>query len=103
MHIETQQKWSAIIAEQQASRLTVVKFCQQAQISTSTFYQRKRELANIAKPATAFVKATVTESVTLVEKATPAPIQLTTGQVSLSLPGNTSADYLTQLINGIAA
>ena len=101
MQIETQQKWSAIISKQQASSLTVVEFCQQAQIATSTFYQRKRELAKVAEPASTFVKATVTESITVAKQATPEPIQLTTDKVSLHLPGNTSANYLAQLIKGI--
>lgn len=103
MHIETQQKWLAIIAEQQASCLTVVKFCQQQQISTSTFYQRKRELAKAVESETTFVRATVTEPVTVAKQATPEPVLLTTGQVSLTLSAHTSADYLAQLIKGINA
>ena len=101
MHIDTQQKWSAIIAEQQASRLTVVKFCQQAQIATSTFYQRRRELAKVAEPAATFIRAKVTESVTVEKKVTPEPMLLTAGQVSLTLFAHTSADYLAKLIKGI--
>ena len=93
----TQEKWSAIIADQQTSQLTVAQYCRQQQISPSSFYQRKRELESGA-PVT-FFKATVTKSVEL--QVSNEPIRLNVGDISLSLPCQTSAQYLAELVRGI--
>ena len=100
MQSSTKQKWSSIIAEQKASQLTVAAFCRQAKISPSTFYQRKREIESV-NIATTFVKATVTKSVEMVQDNKP--ITLTIGEVNLSLPHSTQADYLVAVIRGLQA
>ena len=93
----TKEKWSAIFAEQQQSQLTVAQYCRQQQISPSSFYQRKRELETQA--SSSFVKATVTKSVEM--QVVNARIILNVGEVNLSLPSQTSAHYLAELVRGL--
>lgn len=99
----TRDKWSAIIAEQQTSSLSVKQFCHQQRISTSVFYQRKRALNELAahKPAQTFVKTKVTKEFSVAGDNTP--ISLCIGKVCVSLPSSTDANYLVTLIKGINA
>ena len=101
MQSATEQKWTAYIEQQQKSNLTVAQFCQQIHISPSTFYQRKRELNQQSSSNASFIKATVTQQVE-VETAC-APLLLSLGNVTLSLPSQTPADYIVSLINGISS
>lgn len=98
MQSSTKQKWSTIIAEQQASQLTVAAFCRQAHISPSTFYQRKREINGKSVNPT-FVKATMTKSIEIEQGNEP--ITLFTGQMKIAFPLTIKAEYLATLIRGL--
>ena len=39
----SQEQWQTIIDDQQTSGLTIIDYCQQQQLSTSSFYAVKRE------------------------------------------------------------
>lgn len=95
----TQEKWRAIIANQQASALSINAFCKQHHISASAFYQRKRELRAQSQNGHHFVKATVTESLELTSHAST--ILISTGDVNIRLPADTSSKFLAQLLKGL--
>lgn len=100
MQPNTHKKWLAIVAQQKQSTLTIEQFCTQLKISPSTFYQRKRELTILTQPDTSFIKASITQTV---EVETPVPpIQLTLGDVNLTLPSQTSPQFLAALINELS-
>lgn len=99
MQLATQKKWSAIVKEQQLSQLSVTQFCRQQNISPSVFYQRKRQLTNQCHSQSTFIKAVVTEQLEIQQVSEP--LILTVGQTRLSLPSQTSPEYLSQLIKGI--
>lgn len=101
MQLATQQKWTAFIEQQQESNLTIAQFCKQLSVSPSTFYQRKRELNLLPNTDSSFIKATVTQKLEI-EKIR-AQILLNVGKVNLSLPPQTSADYIFSIINGISS
>jgi putative transposase len=101
MQLATQQKWAAFIEQQQESNLTIAQFCKQLSVSPSTFYQRKRELNLLPNTSSSFIKATVTQQLEI--ETTRAPILLNLGKVNLSLPPQTSADYIVSIINGISS
>ena len=99
MQPATQEKWRTIIASQQASALSVNAFCKQHHISTSAFYQRKRELRAQSQRDHHFVKATVTETLDLTSHAST--ILISTGNVNIHLPADTSPEFLAQLLKGL--
>ena len=101
MQLATQQKWAAFIEQQQNSSLTIEQFCKHQSISPSIFYQRKRELSVLPNTRSSFIKATVTQQLEI--ETTCAPIILNLGKINLSLPAQTSADYIVSLINGISS
>ncbi len=100
MQLATQQKWTAFIEQQQKSNLTIAQFCQQLNVSPSTFYQRKRELSERPDTRASFIKASITQQVEI--ETTCAPFLLNLGKVSLSLPPETPANYIVSLIKGLS-
>ena len=54
------EEWVDLIKQQPASGLTIKDFCRQHQLSTSTFYARKANLANV-DTAGPFVKVKVAD------------------------------------------
>lgn len=91
--MRSQEQWRAIIKAQQASGLTIVDYCQQNELSTTSFYAVKKKLR---LSSTSFVRAKITQQVEVVEA--PASIMLTVGKVNVTLPATTSATYLSQLL-----
>ena len=97
MQPATQQKWLTIVEQQKQSDLTILQFCRQINISPSTFYQRKRELATLSQPSAPFIKAQITQTVEVETQLEP--ICLTLGKANLTLPLQTTPQYLAALIN----
>ena len=95
----TQEKWRAIIANQQACALSVNAFCKQHHISTSAFYQRKRELRAQSQSSHHFVKATVTETLEVTSHSSA--MVISTGNIIIRLPADTSPKFLVQLLKGL--
>lgn len=89
-------QWQSIIEAQQSSGSTVIDFCRQHNISTSTFYAARKKLEPISR---GFVRATLTQEVELV---TQAPIELTVGLAKVTLPCATSPSYLAQVLRELA-
>ena len=92
----SQVQWETIIEDQQTSGLTIIDYCQQQQLSTSSFYAVKKKLGLTLGN---FVRAKITQQVELIEGQ--GPLTLTIGKANVSLPSTTSASYLSQLLRAL--
>lgn len=98
MTTRTLEQWKEIIEQQKASDLTIIDFCEQNDINLKTFYNRRAKLGlspEKAKPA--FIKA---KSVTINKSA---GLSLTLGDATLSLPRDTSPQWIAELLKAMAA
>jgi putative transposase len=93
----SQAQWQTIIKEHQSSGLTVIEYCQQQQLSTSSFYAVKKKLS--LSPGN-FVRAKITQQIKFVEDK--ASITVTMGKANVTLPSTTSSIYLSQLLRELA-
>lgn len=91
--MRSKKQWQAIIEGQQASGLTIIDYCQQHQLSTTSFYAVRKKLG---LSSSNFVRAKITQQVEVIEEQ--ASITLTVGKANVSLPVATSATYLSQLL-----
>ena len=89
----SQEQWKTIIEDQQTSGLAIIDYCQQQQLSTSSFYALRKKLSLSSDN---FVRAKITQQVELVEEQ--AVITVTVGKANVSLPVSTSVTYLSQLL-----
>jgi len=92
----SQEQWQTIIDEQQTSGLTIIDYCRQQQLSTSSFYAVKKKLGLTSGN---FVRTKITQQVELTEEQ--AAITLTLGNANVSLPSTTSFTYLSQLLRAL--
>lgn len=88
-----QEQWQVIIEKQQASGLTVIDYCREHQLSTSSFYSVRKKLVSTSSN---FVRAKVTQQVELI--AQQQSIELSLGQVKLTFPSGTCPAYLGQVL-----
>ncbi|MCP4986284.1 MAG: IS66 family insertion sequence element accessory protein TnpB [Colwellia sp.] len=88
-----QDQWQTIIEDQQTSGLTVIDYCQQQQLSTSSFYAFRKKI-NLSSGN--FVRAKITQQVEVIEEQTF--ITVTVGKANVSLPASTSVTYLSLLL-----
>jgi putative transposase len=89
----SQEQWQTIIEEQQTSGLTIIDYCQQQQLTISSFYAVRKKLSLLSGN---FVRAKITQQVELIEEQTF--ITVTVGKANVSLPTSTSVTYLSQLL-----
>ena len=96
--IRTQDQWRELFALQRQSTLSIVDFCEQHQIATTTFYNRRSVIEK--QSATSFIRATVE---TQVELAQPreSRIQLKYGDSELLLPANFSVQNVAVLLKAL--
>jgi len=87
----------AIIEDQQASDLTIVDYCRENQISTTTFYAVRKKLGLISCH---LVRSKITQQVEFISQS--AGIELFIGQAKVALPSTTSATYLGQVLRELA-
>ena len=90
------EQWRTLITEQQASGLTIIDYCREHQLSTSSFYVFRKKLGITSS---SFVRTQVTQQVELVTQQSL--IELTLGKATLKLPSNTSATYLGQVLRAL--
>jgi hypothetical protein len=88
-----QDQWQTIIEDQQTSGLTILDYCQQQQLSTSSFYAVRKK---ISLSSGNFVRAKITQQVELIEEQTF--ITVSVGKANVSLPASTSVTYLSLLL-----
>jgi hypothetical protein len=89
----SQDQWQSIIEDQQTSGLTILDYCQQQQLSTSSFYAVRKK---ISLTSGNFVRAKITQQVELIEEQTF--ITVSVGKANVSLPTSTSVTYLSLLL-----
>ena len=89
----SQEQWQTIIEDQQSSGLTIIDYCQQQQLSTSSFYAVRKK---ISLSSGNFVRAKITQQVELIEEQTF--ITVTAGKVNISFPASISVTYLSLLL-----
>ncbi len=89
----SQEQWQTIIAAQQTSGLTILDYCEQQQLTTSSFYAVRKKLSLSSGN---FVRAKITQQVELVEE--PGVITVIVGKANVSLPASTSVTYLSLLL-----
>ncbi|MBD1584896.1 IS66 family insertion sequence element accessory protein TnpA [Pseudoalteromonas sp. S16_S37] len=96
---KTAQQWLQLIEQQELSGLSIADFCQQHNLSTKSFYNRRSKLCNKKPAQSAFVVArpVAFESVSL-----PELLQLKHGQSTLLLPSTTDAHWLAALLRALS-
>jgi hypothetical protein len=88
-----QEQWQALIEDQKSSGLTIIDYCHQNQLSTSSFYAARNKTASTHS---AFVRTKVTQEVEV--STTLQAIELLIGPAKIILPSTTSATYIGQLL-----
>jgi len=95
--MRSQEQWQTIIEDQQTSGLAIIDYCQQHQLSTTSFYAVRKKLG---LSSSNFVRAKITRQVEVIEEQPS--IAITVGKANVSLPATTSAAYLSQLLREFA-
>lgn len=88
-----QTQWQTLIQNQQTSGLTVLDYCQQHHLPTSSFYAFKKKLGLTSN---SFVRAKVIQQIEFLEDQPL--ITLTVGKANVSFPATTPATYLAQIL-----
>jgi len=103
MSRKTLADWKILVDKQTTSGLSVVQFCQQHNLNPKYFYSRK-SLIKKSNADTGFVQAQiVTEQTSRLTIAHNASIKLNTSVGDLFLPNDTSAQFIIEIINGLAS
>lgn len=98
----TPNDWKLLVEKQIASGLSVPQFCDQHKLSSKYFYGRK-SLFKQTTTQTNFVQASVINQQTeLIDEPQPL-IKINTSAAQLSLPRDTSAQFLAELLRGLAS
>ena len=85
-----------------ASGLSVPQFCEQHKLSSKYFYGRK-SLFKQSKTQANFIQARVINPQTALIHEQQPLINIKTSAAELSLPGDTSAQFLVELLQGLAS
>ena len=93
----SQEQWRTIFNEQQTSGSTIIDYCREHQLSTSSFYMFRKKFGITSS---SFVQAKVTQKIELI--AHQHPIELTLGKAKLTFPSSTSSTYLGQVLRELA-
>ena len=64
----SQKQWQTILEKQQTSGLTIIDYCRQHQLSTSSFYMSRKKLGITSSN---FVRAKITQQVELIAHQQP--------------------------------
>ena len=103
MNRKTFDDWKDLVEKQIASGLTVPKFCHQHNLNPKYFYSRK-SMVYKEQSSTDFIQThIITQKTTKVISTVEPSIKLNTAAGELSLPSNTSAQFIVALIKGLAS
>lgn len=95
--------WKTLVEKQIASGLSVPQFCNLHNLNPKYFYARKSKVVH-ATEHTGFIQAQViTQQSTRLETMPAQNITLITDSGKLSLPRDTSAQFIVELLNGLAS
>lgn len=100
---KTLDDWKNLVEKQIASGLSVPQFCHQHNLSAKYFYSRKSKIVGTSEN-TGFIQAQVISKQTTLLATTPEKnIKLVTDSGELSLPHDTSAQFIVELLNGLTS
>lgn len=94
--------WKVLVEKQIASGLSVPQFCNQHNLNPKYFYSRKSKVVGASNKAGFIQAQVITEQTTLLATKTEQNIKLITASGELSLPRDTSAQFILELLNGLA-
>lgn len=93
----TDQEWETLLERYESSNITQRAFCEQNELSLSTFFTKRPGLKVIAQPMpVGFARAEVVEKTTKHQAAQAETVNMTLSlnNVELSIPQGTPANYL---------
>ena len=100
---KTFDEWKHLVEKQIASGLSVPQFCLQHQLNPKYFYSRKA-MVDKARDNKGFIHAQiVSKQTTLTPTKAELNITLITSVGKLLLPGDTSSQFIAELLNGLAS
>ena len=95
--------WKSLVEKQIASGLSVPQFCHRHNLNPKYFYSRKSKIIR-ASNNTGFIQAhVITKQAALLATTAEQNIKLVTDSGELSLPHDTSAQFIVELLNGLAS
>ncbi|KHT64587.1 transposase [Photobacterium sp. ZSDE20] len=100
------QEWLAIFRQFENSSLTQREFCRRHDISTSTFFAKRRLLeCGGGSQQSGFIRAEVVEQTTHYQVAKPiaSNMTLSINDIELSIPQGTPASYVAELIGALSS
>jgi|TARA_R110002072_G_C7900304_1_gene529555 hypothetical protein len=95
--------WKSLVEKQIASGLSVPQFCNRHNLSPKYFYSRKSKVVRASKNADFIQAHVITKQTTLLATTAEQSIKLVTDSVELSLPRDTSAQFIVELLHGLAS
>ncbi|NRA82996.1 MAG: hypothetical protein HRU22_04220 [Gammaproteobacteria bacterium] len=95
-------EWLAVIKEQQLSGLSIIEFCQQHSLSTTTFYSARAKILGKASSRSTFLKATITRETQHVEVlSTQDVFRLKTRYAELVLPSSCTSQFVLEILKEV--
>ena len=101
----TNQEWQSILERYETSNITQRAFCEQNELSLSTFFAKRRQFQTTTPSApVGFVRAEVVEKTTTYQAAQSptANMTLLVNDIELSIPQCMPAAYLAELIGALS-
>ena len=98
MSRKTLADWKTLVEKQITSGLSVVQFCQQQNLNPKYFYSRKSLIGKTASSAGFAQAQIVTEQTSRLTIAHKTSIRLNTSVGELSLPNDTSAQFIIDIL-----
>lgn len=94
--------WKNLVEKQVASGLSVPQFCNRHNLNPKYFYSRKSKVVSASDHA-GFIQAhVITKQSTFLATTAEQNIKLVTDSGALTLPRDTSAQFIVELLNGLA-
>ena len=90
-------EWFELFEAHEQSGLTAAEFCRQHQLCAKYFSLRKQQLGWPTKPANALLPVVIESEKVRV----PDSLRLTLGDIALSIPGDVSPAWVSQLIKAL--
>ncbi len=100
---KTLDDWKILVEKQIASGLSVPQFCHQNNLNPKYFYSHKSKIVNASESASFIQAQVITKQTSLLTTKTEQNIKLTTPIGELSLPRDTSAQFIVELLNGLTS
>lgn len=93
--------WKALVEKQIDSGLSVPQFCHKHHLNPKYFYSRKSKVVRASNNAGFIQAQVIAEQTTLLATKAEQSIKLITASGELSLPRDTSAQFILELLNGL--